>query len=143
MSLFLFQIDALYKELSSQRKTREKPPVGPALQAKNEHLRSFQVVHNSVVSIACLSGCSFDSTESFAQGFHRAGAGIVCMDLHPEDNQRVATGGTDGVIVIHQREPERILAEFSLNKKTTINKVAFVPTKVSVQFHSFQKRFKW
>lgn len=104
------KIDALYKELSSQRKTREKPPVGPALQAKNEHLRSFQVVHNSV-------------------GFHRAGAGIVCMDLHPEDNQRVATGGTDGVIVIHQREPERILAEFSLNKKTTINKVAFVPTK--------------
>lgn len=66
------------------------------------------------------------------QSLHSASkAGITCLDLQISNPNHVVTGGVDKMVIVHDRQTEKILASCK-GHTDRINRVAFVPNHVRI-----------
>lgn len=109
------RITNLSKQLSQERKKRT---ISPSLRSAAQ-IQSFRVA----------------STHSV----HKASEpGILCLDIHPRDDNKIATGGSDKTIVVFDRAEGKKLHTLSGHTKK-ISSVVFHPTQNVVLSSSHDK----
>eukprot|EP01083_Nonionella_stella_P179921 640130_1 len=104
------------KTLSTARKARQKQPP-PATLASKEDIESFSVL-------------------SSATPHEIARPGILCLDLHPTQPERVVTGGADGAVVVFNRESKKVEHTLKQHKKK-VSSVVFHPEKSVILSSSY------
>ncbi|OQV25289.1 Pre-mRNA-processing factor 19 [Hypsibius exemplaris] len=109
------------EQLTAERKQRGKAV--PEGLATVDQIKGYHVTH------------SIPSLHKTTPG------GITCIDIQTGDYKQVVTGGNDGMVVVHQRDPENVVASCK-GHTGKINRVAFVPTKNVVLSASDDKTFR-
>merc|ERR1712139_18866 len=94
----------LAKSLSKTRKKREYPGLAPVSDVKTMECVISAPPHQSTAP------------------------GILCVDMHKVDNNRIVTGGVDQQVILYDAENEK-LAQKLLGHKKKVTSVAFHPTK--------------
>lgn len=92
------------KGLSRTRKKRDFPGLAPTAEVKRFECTGEYKVHQSTAP------------------------GIVCLDIHKEDDNRIVTGGVDQQVILFDAEHEK-LAQKLVGHNKKVNAVLFHPTK--------------
>jgi len=95
------------KGLSRTRKKRDFPGLAPVAEVKKFECTGEYKVHQSTAP------------------------GILCLDIHKEDDHRIVTGGIDTQVILFDAEHEK-LAQKLVGHTKKVNTVAFHPTKEMV-----------
>jgi|EP00927_Polykrikos_kofoidii_P067037 pre-mRNA-processing factor 19 len=94
----------LAKSLSKTRKRREFPTLAPVADVKKMVCSGSHPVHQSTAP------------------------GILCLDIHKDDDARVVTGGVDSQVILFDGGNQK-LAQKLLGHSKKVNSVSFHPTK--------------